>query len=130
MFRHIYEAGASVFLLQGVLLIPLLIAGRGRLVPAKCADRRRWRRRSGVIAKHRDLNGRSRSLKALPKLAPLSCTACGGALALDVDSTTCVSCGTSFPPPPDYAATISLRRRLKAADVSVGAGCIGISRGR
>jgi len=53
-----------------------------------------------------------RTLAALPRLQPLNCTACTAAVALDAAPTICINCRTVSPPPPDYAATVSLRRRL------------------
>lgn len=111
MFRQIYEASIAVFLLQGVLLLPLLIV-------VGTAWRRQGARLNAVgAALERDRVRRDRTLKsllkALPKLVPLNCPSCGGALSLDVESTTCARCRATFPPPADYAATASLRRRLK-----------------
>ena len=110
-FRHFYEACATIFVAQGVLLLPLLVlAGIA------------WHRQSARLAAveaalGRDRARRGRTLKsllgALPKLTPLTCTACGGVLSLGVTTTTCLNCRAEAPAPADYVATISLRRRLK-----------------
>lgn len=110
MFRHIFEACASLFLLQGALLVPFTIL-LGMI----------WYRQSARLeavgaALDSDRKRHDRTLRslltALPKLVPLNCPACGGAVSLGVAATECVSCHTRFPPPADYAATVSLRRRL------------------
>lgn len=111
MFRSIYEASASAFLLQGALLIPLLIG-------VSIVWRRQGARLDAVeAALGRDVKRRDRTLKSLiatlPMLQPLHCPACGGALALEAATTICTHCRAPTAPPADYAATIALRARLR-----------------
>ena len=111
MFRHIYDVSATLFLLQGVLLVPFTI------LLGALSFRQSARLEAVGAALDSDRKRHERTLKslltALPKLVPLHCAACGGAVALGVTSNECVSCHTRVAPPADYAATMSLRRRLK-----------------
>ena len=110
MFRTIYEIALVIFLLQGVL-IPVLLLFSGialsrqlaRLtVMEKAVERDRRQRREGLDA----------LLKALPKLDPLHCDACGSPVALEARSARCISCATVSDLPADYRATRILRRAL------------------
>lgn len=110
MFRHIYEIALAVFLAQGVLLIPLLVAAGF----AWFGQTHRLAQLEKVLGRDRTQSDRTRAslLKALPKLQPLSCGACGGAVALDPAAAVCTACGTPAPLPADYAATFAVRRQL------------------
>ena len=110
MFRQVYILCLSVFLLQGALLVPLVgLAGVAWF---------RQMARLGAIGKAlgRDRARQERTLAsllgALPKLEPLNCAACGAAVTLDATACVCIACGARSAPPADYAATLSLRRRL------------------
>lgn len=112
MFQRVYEISTSIFLLQGALLVPLVVwscyawyrqaARHAALDKALGADEAGHKRTL------------SRLLERLPQLQPMSCAACGGALALETDRTTCTACRARTALPEDYTATITLRRRLRS----------------
>lgn len=110
MFRHIYEIALAVFLAQGIL-IPLLLVAAGIAWFGQMA---RLAALEKVLGRDRDQRDRTREslLKALPKLQPLNCAACGAAVALDPAAATCTACRAPAPLPADYAATFSVRRQL------------------
>jgi len=111
MFRDVYEFCMAVFLLQGALLLLMLVLSGVA-----------WFRQMARLAAIGQALGRDRKrhartlasmIAALPRLQPLNCAACGAAVALDAASTVCINCRTVSAPPPDYAATVSLRRGLE-----------------
>lgn len=111
MFRHVYEVSATVFLLQGALLVPLLLL-------SGFAWYRHMTRLSGLEREIGEDGKRRKAtldglLRALPQLEPLSCRSCGAALALDEAAMVCTGCRTQAPLPENYAATIALRRKLR-----------------
>lgn len=110
MFRSIYVVALAVFLAQGVLIVPLLIAAGF----AWFGQINRLAKLEKALGRDRVQRDRTREslLEALPKLQPLNCAGCGGAVALDAASATCINCQAPAPLPADYAATTALRRRL------------------
>ena len=110
MFRLVYEAAATIFVLQGVL-IPVLLVGFGAA----------WFRQSSRLAAMKRLVGgegkrKERRLAALlesvPKLQPLTCAACGSPMLLEAESARCIGCRSPAPLPEDYRATHRLRQSL------------------
>jgi hypothetical protein len=116
MFAYFYQLCAVVFLLQGVstpvLLLVLYL---------------RWRKQSRQLEDLRaeleadDGKGVKSDklfealLRRLPKLRPLKCVNCGGAVLLGEGATRCPYCETVGDLPENYAEAVSLKAR--AADL-------------
>ncbi|MBV8859439.1 MAG: hypothetical protein JOZ02_21075 [Acidobacteria bacterium] len=120
MLAYLYQLCLVVFLLQGFTL-PLLPAVSGALW---------WRLSRRLEALRGELQADRRKgaetdeafgrmLARLPKLRPLNCESCGGAVLLREDATLCPYCGARGRPPEDYAAALRLKaeaeRLLKSA---------------
>ena len=110
MFRLVYEAAATLFFLQ-VVLVPLLMVAFGAA----------WfRQASRLAAMKRLVGGEKRRkekrisalLEAVPKLEPLTCAPCGSPMVLEEKSARCIGCASLAALPEDYRATRRLRRRL------------------
>ena len=110
MFAYLYQVCLVVFLLQGFGL-PFLPAVSGALW---------WRlsRRLEALRKEVKADRRKgvetdkafeRMLERLPKLRPLNCESCGGALLLRESATLCPYCGARGRPPEDYAGALRLK---------------------
>lgn len=118
MFRQFYEMTAWVFMLQGVL-IPWLV------VVASFFWFRQMARSTALetsIGQDRSQSDRTLTalLRGLPKLKPLYCAGCGGAIVLEEEAGICTNCRALSALPEDYAATRSLRvslRRLTASAI-------------
>jgi hypothetical protein len=110
VFAYLYQVCLVIFLLQGFTL-PLLPAASGVL----------WWRLSRRLEALRKVvkadrpkgvetdEAFGRMLAALPKLRPLNCESCGGAVLLREDATLCPYCGARGCPPEDYAAASRLK---------------------
>jgi predicted RNA-binding Zn-ribbon protein involved in translation (DUF1610 family) len=113
VFWYVYQVCAVVFFVQG-LAIPFLLLASGML----------WRRQNRRLEALRGQKKRSlkpnarkeeqleRILGSLPKLRPLNCVNCGGAVLLRDTEAVCPSCGARTDLPEDYAATASLRHQV------------------
>ncbi len=110
MFAYFYQFCLVVFLLQGFAL-PLLPAVSGALW---------WRLSRRLEALRQELRADRRKatetdeafgrmLERLPKLRPLNCESCGGAVLLRREATVCPYCGARGRPPEDYAAALKLK---------------------
>ena len=112
MFEYFYQLCAVVFLLQGVST-PVLMA----------ALFLSWRKQSRRLEELRgELEADERKglksaelfealLRRLPKLRPLKCANCGGAVLLKEEATRCPYCGAEGELPEDYAEAVSLKAR-------------------
>ena len=109
-FRPIYEAAATVFLLQG-LLTPVVMFAFGGVWFRQMERLAAVKRLVGWDAKRKEKH-LAALLEAVPKLAPLSCSACGSPMALEAARARCIGCKASVPLPEDYRATMRLRRML------------------
>ncbi len=115
LFWYVYNFSVVVFFLQG-LSIPFLLLGSGALW------RRQNRRLEALRAKKKRTlkpSGRKEErleaiLGSLPRLRPLNCVNCGGAVLLRDTEAECPSCGARTDLPEDYAATASLRHEVTA----------------
>jgi hypothetical protein len=110
MFRLVYEAGATIFLLQG-LLTPVLMFAFGGAWFRQLERLAAVRRLVGWDSKRKEKR-LSTLLEAVPKLAPLSCVSCGSPMALEDRTARCIGCKATTPLPEDYRATMRLRRML------------------
>jgi hypothetical protein len=113
VFWYVYQVGVVVFFVQG-LAIPFLLLASGIL----------WRRQNRRLdalrpQMKRTLRPNARKdgpveqvLESLPKLRPLNCLNCAGAVLLWDTEAVCPSCGVHTDLPEDYAATASLRHQV------------------
>jgi hypothetical protein len=109
-FRLVYEAAATVFLLQG-LLTPVLMFAFGAAWFRQMERLAAVKRVIGWNSKRKEKR-LSTLLEAVPKLAPLSCSSCGSPMALEATTARCIGCASTAALPEDYRATMRLRRML------------------
>ncbi len=114
MFFYLYQICLVIFLLQGVLW-PFLLIVSGALWWSHAQKLERLAKelegfRKGKI-KREHLS--ELILKDLPKLKPLKCVQCGGAVLLKETEVLCPYCETRSALPKDYAATARLKPEVK-----------------
>ena len=115
MFLYLYEVCVVIFLLQGIAA-PFLVVLSG-ILWWKQAQRLESLRKEVDIAgakTHKPADTIESILDGLPKLKPLNCAHCGGALLLRENETYCPSCRLPGDLPEDYKASVGLKRELKS----------------
>ena len=108
MFLLVYQICVAIFLLQGILL-PILVLGAGIAWYRQARRVESLRKKLRLEPAEPAAELPETLLAGLPKLAPLNCRHCGGAILLRDRDIICPSCQQTGELPPDYAAAMSLK---------------------
>lgn len=110
MYVYLYQVCLVIFLLQGFTL-PLLPAVSGVLwwSLSRRLEALRGKLKAGRTQPAETGEAFGRMLAGLPKLRPLNCESCGGAVLLRADATLCPYCGARSRAPEDYVAALRLK---------------------